>query len=846
MALGYEQIRTDNGLPLKVSVQQIIHFDLHWHDYYELVYVAKGSLLLHIGNEDYTLTEGQMTLITAMEIHSLIWTNESNLLVVIQFDPNFFSLAGTLQHLSFRRKMLMENQNANPGALKQITDRMKLCVFEYNKQPKGYQYRLCSMLFGIIAELLHNDYFEKAQDTLSDQSFIQNRILTIMTYMNSHYDEELSLKAIAEKEHISYYYLSRIFRETTGVTFRDYLCDIRLRRAQEALLNTNDSLLTIALTHGFSSGKSFFEAFHKRYHETPGKYRQRGKHSNQATHQGSSYLAGKENHLLYLSMDNLADLSYIYSMISPGDLPPPDKQTWTEEHTVHASLTGNGSPLPHSWSKIGAVGRASDLLRSEVQQQVRSAVADIGYRYLRFHGIFCDDMMVCNRTVTGELVYNWLYVDTIFDFILSCGAKPFLELSFTPPVLASSSATLFWWNANISKPHLGEWYQLIRRFYLHCVERYGMQEVSAWYAEVWNEPDYTNVFWEGTMQDYFQLYDTTAQAIKSVSPQFRVGGPVITSLGFTQTVWIEAFASHCLQHQIPLDFISFHAYGERPVDYYEKGTSYFPEMPQVSGLRKDCELEVINKHLDTLKRLHLTPEIHVTEWNVSSKQRFLIRDTAFMAPYVAHVALSSYPLVQSMTFWEITDLIEEVRAPIEPFHGGLGMLTVHGIPKPSYQSFFLLNKLGDTVLDQGESYIITRRGETYQLLVYNLVYLDTLAQSNLSFVSEYKQDLYTLFEERPALRFHFQLTLPNGDYRLVRYELNRQYGSCYDGWIAAGASSQPTQDELASLRASAQPRVSSEVVTSSNHTLTLTCCVPVHGCQLMMLGPVWNRGEGAC
>lgn len=146
------------------------------------------------------------------------------------------------------------------------------------------------------------------------------------------------------------------------------------------------------------------------------------------------------------------------------------------------------------------------------------------------------------------------------------------------------------------------------------------------------------------------------------------------------------------------------------------------------------------------------------------------------------------------------------------------------------------------MLDQGESYIITRHGETYQLLIYNLVYLDTLAQSNLSFVSEYKQDLYTLFEERPALRFHFQLNLPDGDYRLVRYELNRQYGSCYDAWIAAGASPQPTLDELASLRASAQPRVSSEVVEAAHHALMLECCVPVHGCQLMLLHPIWNEG----
>ena len=841
MTQDYEQILLSSGIPVKVIVQQVNHFHLHWHEYSELLYLVKGSINIHVSGETYTVREGQFTLINGTEIHGINRTDEGNLIIVVQFDERFFHLVPDLKGLQFRRSLFVQDQEKTPYLFDHITNLLKRIVWEYNKQPKGYRYQLTSLLYEILAEFIRRDYFVEKEVKASNQDDIHERIMTILSYINAHYMEDISLKTIAENEHISYYYLSRMFKEITSISFREYLMTIRLKKAQEALEKGKSSILDIALSNGFSNSKSFFEAFRKTYQMTPGEYRRQFQLQAQKRVQPMRFAAGNENNLMYLSVDSTADLSYIYSLIDQHDETSAAASVWQESHCIEADLGGSGALLRHSWSVLGTVGRAADLLRSEVREHVRRAVQEIGYRYLRFHGIFCDEMMVYNRNIAGDAVYNWIYVNQVIDFLLSLNVKPFLELSFTPTEMASSDATVFWYQANISKPDLPRWEDMIRQFFRHCVERYGRQEVSTWYAEVWNEPDYTNTFWEGTLEDYLTLYETTVRTIKSVLAEVRVGGPVITSVCYTNTNWIRDFILFCQEKHLPIDFVSFHVYGERPLDYSQKENAYFPPMSTSTNMERAPENAVINAHMATFHALGFHPqEIHITEWNVSSKQRFPIRDTAFMAPYLMNAALSCCDRIDSLAFWNISDLMEEVKAPLEPFHGGLGMISFQGIVKPAFWAFAFLNKLGTHVMARGDGYIITRRDEQYQVLMYNLAFLDQLAQGQISFASNYQKNVYALFEEKPARLFQLKLRGMNGLYRITRYEVNRKHGSAYDTWIAAGAAMSLGEDEIGYLRAASSPRVSSNVLEAQDGILQLDCFVPIHGCQLLRIVPVYQ------
>jgi xylan 1,4-beta-xylosidase len=227
------------------------------------------------------------------------------------------------------------------------------------------------------------------------------------------------------------------------------------------------------------------------------------------------------------------------------------------ERMVFADLQQTNGPLNTMFKFCVGAGRANEGLRADWQRQLACAHRECGFQYIRMHGLFCDDMGVYREDGHGHPEYNWQYIDELYDFLHSIGMKPFVELGFMPGGLASGSKTIFWWKGNVTPPRdTNQWADFIRAFVVHEQERYGDAEVRTWYFEVWNEPNLTDGFWAGTQQQYFDLYAATARAVKSVSPDYKVGGPATAGCG-----WITEFLHFCDTNHAPVDFISTHTYG---------------------------------------------------------------------------------------------------------------------------------------------------------------------------------------------------------------------------------------------------------------------------------------------
>ena len=106
-------------------------------------------------------------------------------------------------------------------------------------------------------------------------------------------------------------------------------------------------------------------------------------------------------------------------------------------------------PTSRVWQNCVGAGRANEGLRADWQQQLAEVQRDIGFRYIRFHGLFHDDMGVYKEGPQGEPIYNWQYVDKLFDFLLSVKIRPFVELGFLPSAMQSDpTKTTFWWKGH--------------------------------------------------------------------------------------------------------------------------------------------------------------------------------------------------------------------------------------------------------------------------------------------------------------------------------------------------------------------------------------------------------------
>ena len=154
-------------------------------------------------------------------------------------------------------------------------------------------------------------------------------------------------------------------------------------------------------------------------------------------------------------------------------------------------------------------GRANEGLRADWQKQLKQVKDELGFKYIRMHGLLHDDMGVYFEDKAGNPVYNFQYIDVLYDFLLSVGIKPFVELSFMPQALASGEKTVFWWKANVTPPKSYEkWARLIEALTNHFTERYGKDEVKTWYFEVWNEPNHAGIL-VFRHERIFQVYTIT-------------------------------------------------------------------------------------------------------------------------------------------------------------------------------------------------------------------------------------------------------------------------------------------------------------------------------------------------
>lgn len=404
------------------------------------------------------------------------------------------------------------------------------------------------------------------------------------------------------------------------------------------------------------------------------------------------------------------------------------------------SATAKGEPFTHLWSKGVGAGRANEGLRAGWLEQLKLAKEQCGFEFVRMHGLFHDDMCIYFPKKDGTVVYNWQYVDDLFDRMLDLGVKPFVELAFFPKeIAAKDSKTQFWWKANISvdRANFGKWHDLVRALTQHVVDRYGIDEVLTWYFEVWNEPNLNPGFLDGTKSDYFRLYKEAANAVKSVDKRLRIGGPATSnftadtrfdgevydknkSVFYSQELinkqqwkgtWIEDFLRFCEKENLPVDFIATHPY---PTDY-----ALDPE----TGRGKDA-IRYVNSTRDDINWLRTVikkskypqAEIHLTEWSTSPNSRDAMHDHLPPAAYIIKANLDCIGLANSLMYWTFTDIFEEKGGGETIFHGGFGMINFQGIVKPSFHAYRMLHQLGDEKLYYADPLFVSRSSKTGKII----------------------------------------------------------------------------------------------------------------------------------
>jgi xylan 1,4-beta-xylosidase len=436
---------------------------------------------------------------------------------------------------------------------------------------------------------------------------------------------------------------------------------------------------------------------------------------------------------------------------------------------AHAQTT----PFPHFWEQMFGSGRAILTLRESYREDLRAVKKVTDFRYVRFHAILHDELGVYNEDEHGNPVYNFAYVDQVYDGLLKNGVRPVVEISFMPKKLAFNPDALhpFWYKPNVSPPKSMErWDDLMTHLAQHLVDRYGIDEVAQWYFEIWNEPNID--FWNGIprQQSYFDLYDHTARSLKSVSPRLRVGGPATAAAH-----WVDDFLKHTAAAHVPVDFVSTHGYADDTVPDMLGTNENIPMDHRVC-----LAVQKVRKQIQASS----TPTLPLfwTEWNVPGAMQ--ARDTTYVGPALANTVRECDGMVDMMSFWTFSDVFEEGGPLQRPFVGEFGLRAKGGINKPSYYDFALLHELGEQRLaNPSNNVLVTKRKDgTLVVAAWNLV---DLAENNGSIGGTV------------TMKIEFRNVPRNAEVSIER--VDDEHGNVLPKYAAMGSPVDPTESQVEQL-----------------------------------------------
>jgi len=479
--------------------------------------------------------------------------------------------------------------------------------------------------------------------------------------------------------------------------------------------------------------------------------------------------------------------------------------------TITIDATAPAHPFPHYWEQMFGSGRAVLSLRESYRRDLRAVHQITDFQYVRFHGILDDDVGVYDEDKQGRPIYDFSYVDQIYDGLLALGVKPFVEISFMPYNLASDpkARQAFWYHPNASPPKdYAKWDDLITQFTKHLVERYGIDEVAKWYFEVWNEPNLQQNapgadFWTGTprQKTYFELYDHTARDIKAVAPSLRVGGPATA-----QAAWVGDMIRHADEAHVPLDFVSTHVYGNDTASNVFHTGENIPRDQMVCRAMKKVHDEI---------KASSRPDIPLilSEYNAAYDNQVDVTDSIYMGPWLATTIAQCDGLTKMMSYWTFSDVFEEQGVVKMPFYGGFGLIAAGNIPKPSFYALQVLHRLGEQRIENSNPNVLVTKADNGALViaVWNIVNPGSTGAAK-------------------SVKLDFKGIVPNAHLAIRR--VDAEHGDTLQLWRKMGSPRYPTQEQLDQLRE--QSRLPGpDFQDLVNGTLTLD--LPVNGLAVLQV-----------
>lgn len=760
----------------------------HYHQNLEILYILKGEMDVQIDDTHYMLRDGDFILINANKRHSIHVEKEQ---LGARFFIDFHLLAeylGTMQMMFWCNTVADKNDAYEKlrGMLNQILDR-------YYEKENGSILHLHALYFELL-HILTSNFMVKADDVRLnvENSLDRIRVHQIQNYIQSNYQSQISLNDLADRLYLSNAYLSKYVKKHLGLTFMEYLNNVRLFHAVDELLYTDKNMTRIALDNGFPTSAAFNKAFRDIHGEAPNAYRKR---MRQVKIEQSKWEKdedeGRYNLLKYIRYKEQK------------------KEENEKNYVVCKADAKQIISRAAVWKRAVNIGEAYALLQSQVQNQLLEICHETGMEYVRIWNLLSEETFF-DENKTGR--YNFRKLDLVLDFLADHRLKPYIELGNKPGLFFQSPERAVTGNADSPAAASYERFcEIIREFFMHLLNRYGAEEVESWYFEFWNDPKLNMSKEDG---EYYIYFEAVYRTLKEILPDSRIGGAGFL-LGYETQACREIFKIWNKRRVYP-DFLSFCSF---QYTAYTDGELLYAKK-SIDGHYMENQLEIMRGVMEETG--FQIPEIHISEWNFTASNQNVFNDGYGQGAYILKTGINMTGSVDFMAYWHGLDINSEYYDSDAVLTGDCGILSRDGIRKPSFYAFQFLGRLQPNILKQTENCIVTTncRGR-YVAACHNFKKLS----ADYAFVKEEEilvDQQEQFLEDTQSLDFRLQLRhMQNGKYQVKIYYVNKENGNAQELWRKLGYAKRLSKDEAEYLKMRATPAMEMKTVLVENETLEL-------------------------
>lgn len=758
---------------LRVSERDIAAFQyfdasahpMHSHEDVELLYVLEGELSADVGGERHRLAADRFLLINPQVPHAHVGES-AGLYVCLHINHHWLTAEAAGGQMEFVSTPIA-------GSAETARELSALCMEAFQAHSGNEANSLRQRgLYHLLANqlLIHFRAPSRAGNTRDDME--ANRKHEIYQYLHVHFNSSVMLEDLAKHLYLSPAYLSKYFRKHFGMTFLEYLNQIRLENALREMDGGERSLTRIAMGSGFPNPASFARVFRQARGITPSAYLDQLRPGRQR--------APKEQHLSELS----EKVQQFWQA----------RQMSAAPMTPQAAVTADANAKSYFskfWNRMVNIGVASNLLNADIRAHILMMRDELGFHYVRFGDLYSPTLLL--NIAAGQERYNFSRLDRAFDFLVDNNMRPYLELGSKPILVARAFMTGEDFVVSEERALLfkspGEYEAFVRAFIAHYTDRYGLDEVEQWYFEQWLDPRQVR---EGSYDEYFAYFEAASRALKDASPHMRLGG---CGLSIDRDDCLGVLSAWRQTGAYP-DFLTMYCYPY---------TNQFPDKKHSSIRAQIADMREIaaKTGFDQL-------EIHMTEWNFTVSDRNTLNDSCFKGAYIIHSILDTGRNVALMGYWAASDILSEYTDTKKMLYGSGGLISRDGIKKPAYFAFQFMNRLEKYLLAQHSNCLLASNGhDKYTAVCHNY------RPPNFKFFLRPEDEIrvlehHSLFEDQNDLTLSLHIeNVRNGMYRVKILSVSEQHGSAQNECAQLSLNERATADkeDLDYLKRICTPRI---------------------------------------